>query len=193
MRNSLWRVACGVVLVAGVGFNARAGEVDPTNGAWFQFEGFYDWYECFGPSGGSMNNGTNLIEWTCNPASGARDQAWFFDNTDCISNSNGTFCSIRNGMNVNKCMGTYAGSASSGADLVLWDCLGTQHQDQYWQFIHDGETGCYWVMNAKSSLYIDDQWFNVCSRWFWDSSPCPLYVLQDANPRQMWCPYSVTP
>jgi len=190
MRKSHKGLISGVFVLAGVMCNvSRAHATDPTTGDLFQFEEFYSPYKCFGTWGGSMNNGAQIIEWSCNPGNKAKDQTWMFDTGDCITTSqNGKFCAVKNGMNEKKCLGTYAGSTSEDAYLVIWDCLGQQHFDQYWQFQQDGETGCWQILNFKSALWVDAQWFQVCS-----GSCGPDHIWQVASPGQRWCPWPATP
>jgi len=121
--------------------------------------------QCIGTWGGSLTNGTQLIPWSCNPSGQAKDQAWWFDTSDCLhTETYGDFCRIRNGVN-NKCMGVYGGSQNDGAYLVLWDCLGDSHGDQYWQLDGDG-AGNNYIVNWSgwfASIYQDcDPWPYGC-------------------------------
>ena len=60
------------------------------------------------------------------------------DLNDCYVRANSDespapkYCSIRNGLNYNKCLGVKSGSTNNGTNLVIWDCLGGAHTDQYW-------------------------------------------------------------
>ena len=110
--------------------------------------------KCMGVSGGSLTNGTNIIPWSCNaqPPSytGATDQGWTIDLNDCTTYQGYSYCSVRNGLNYNKCLGTKAGGTGNGTNLVVWDCLGQAHADQYWN-VTRADDGFWYFVNLASA------------------------------------------
>ncbi len=113
--------------------------------------------KCMGVQAGNMNNGTNIIPWTCNANASngftnATDQAWTYDLYDCYTYGavTTTYCAIRNGKNFNKCLGVKAGSTNEGSNLVIWDCL-AGHPDQYWALSQDSHGNNY-LQNLASAI-----------------------------------------
>jgi len=110
--------------------------------------------ECIGVAAGNLNNGTNIISWPCNaqPPSytGATDQAWSTDLNDCVMYNGSQYCSVRNQLNYNKCLGVSGGNTNSGTHLILWDCLGQSHPDQYWSINLQGD-GQYYFTDLASA------------------------------------------
>ncbi|HXU61521.1 MAG TPA: RICIN domain-containing protein [Polyangia bacterium] len=130
--------------------------------------------KCMGVSNGNLTNGTNIVPWSCNanPANGytqAKDQAWTYDLNDCYNLSAVTgdtlYCPIRNGQNFNKCLGVKGGSTSEGTNLVIWDCLGIGHPDQFWA-LYDLGNGSYALGNAASVVSRGDFGIRVNSSTF---------------------------
>lgn len=183
MRSHLSQSALLLALAANSllvsGGTARA-EVLP-GGQVFQFSslGPYGDTECIGAWNGSMSNGTQLLAVSCNPIDQPeepKDQGWAVDYTDCIFTEYGDYCSVRNLTNYNKCMGTYAGSPSNGAYIVIWDCLGKDHKDQYWQVVKDQATGYYRIWNLNSGLGVTGSkvvcdWLGTCVNHLYDGNP----------------------
>jgi hypothetical protein len=132
---------------------------------------------CLGVAAGNVTNGTAIIVWPCN---GNSDQKWT-NIGDALPYPAGTFFSSRNGTNNNKCLGVAGGSGSNGAALIIWDCFGTSHTDQYWEAIPVGN-GCYVWYNAYSNKVMGVQGGSTsqgASVIQWD------YL---SHPDQQWCP-----
>ena len=129
---------------------------NPSVGGIFQFaDGNYT-DGCLGIWGGAPNNGAQEgISYRCRSASQAvGDQAWAFDTKNCIEVQEETgntieFCTLESALNRNKCLGTYAGSTNFGAFAVIWDRLGKDHEDQYWNIDPRGD-GSFTILNLKA-------------------------------------------
>lgn len=100
--------------------------------------------KCLGVSGGNMTNGTPIVQYTCN---GHLDQQWVQ-----IPLNDGNFYQFKNGANNNKCLGVPGESTNRDVQLVIWDCL--SHLDQFWSALLDRNTGCYWLQNFNSGLFV---------------------------------------
>lgn len=133
---------------------------DPTNGGFYQLhytrvdpDGINETYDdCVSVGNTAPNNGAQIISWSCKPSTAAKDQAWYFDPSDCFTTTDEStgataqWCSLRNGENFNKCLGIAAGSRNAGTHAMTWDCLGKSHYDQYWLFQPTG-SGTYQMVN----------------------------------------------
>jgi len=131
---------------------------------------------CLGVAGGNVTNGTPIIVWQCN---GNSDQSWAAG--DQLPYPPGAYSSYRNGTNANKCLGVANNSGANGAGLVIWDCLGTSHTDQYWNLQPVGN-GCYVWYNASSGKVMGVSGGSLsegASVIQWD------YL---GHPDQQWCP-----
>ena len=110
--------------------------------------------ECMGVSAGNMTNGTAIISWPCNaqpPAyTAAKDQAWVTDLSDCIAYNGTSYCSVRDSVNFGKCLGVKAGITSNGTSLMIWDCLGQTHPDQYWSINKQSDNNYYFIDLASA-------------------------------------------
>ena len=178
----------------------EAKAADPRDGGYFEFQLSGQQQTCLGAWGGVPNNGTQMIQYSCNPTTAARDQALTFDTNDCVwENFDGTwyqYCSIRSGKNFNKCMGTYAGSGNPGAFAVEWDCLGQCHQDQYW-LLEPGGDGSFVFWNLFSGLALGvaniTDVTNCAYLWF----DCTTYVIFEeglvSQQNDIWIPVPATP
>jgi hypothetical protein len=76
----------------------------------------------------SQDNGAAIHQWTY---TGAANQWW---DTSSFGNAFFQIVSVNSG----KCLGVGGGSTGQGAGLVQWDCLGTDHPDQYWAYVPTG-------------------------------------------------------
>jgi|GEM_PF-3420820 len=205
MEGSFWKGfvgMCASLAILAVGTPVEA--ADPTNGGYFQYQLASSSTQCAGAWGGTPNNGTQVIEWGCHASTAAKDQAWYYDTNDCLYQHDEAgdteYCSIRNGANFKKCMGTYAGSTNTGTFAVEWDCLGTAHQDQYWHFETAGNPGdgTYTIWNLKAQKPLGDAGttsIEDCSGW-WIFGSCTIYLYVPeeglATPN-VWRPVPATP
>jgi hypothetical protein len=121
--------------------------------------------QCMGVAAGNMTNGTNIVPWSCNAnvSNGytqAKDQAWTVDLNDCFHGywSSVLYCSVHNAMNYNKCLGTRAGATGNNTNLVIWDCLGIGHPDQYWDVTQQSDGNYYLTNLASASVRGGDLW-----------------------------------
>ena len=86
--------------------------------------------KCLGVQNGDMTNGTPVVQWTCN---GHPDQSWFISTSSSSGVPDGQPTTIRNSTNPSKCLGVTASLTNDGANLVIWDCL-QGDLDQQWVF-----------------------------------------------------------
>ncbi len=107
---------------------------------------------CLGVAGGNMANGTPIVQWDCY-GTDHPDQYW-----SAVPINDGYYYQFKNLSNPNKCLGVPGGSTNAGAQLVIWDCYGTDHPDQYWTVIsasrlNPNDSG-YVIINANSHMVI---------------------------------------
>lgn len=126
---------------------------------------------CLGLSNGSTANGTLIGLFPCNAWQHAQDQAWHIDNADVIFGGTGLeFDSIRNGLNFSKCIGASGGHTTQYTMLILWDCLGHTHGDQYWNNQVLNGYNVFWDYGTQFDMGLD-----------YDYSP-PATFLSISNP-----------
>ncbi len=206
----------GVLLKATFGLSVVASITSMAGPASAQISGYFDLsYEasqdsepyvpsqiCAGVSGGNMTNGTKFITWQCsanqnNGFTGAKDQAFIQDTSDYIESGGFFYYSIRDSQNYGKCMGVSGGSTGDDATVMIWDCLGTSHPDQYWLLFPDEyQSGCYFLYNYKSGM-----WLGVTLPGGYGGVGEGDTLIQTDDADQMegngapipWCPHSVTP
>src|SRR5215469_12098266 len=77
---------------------------------------------CLGISGGLDN--APAVQFACN---GHPDQQWRWGSGN---HSDGDYVQLIN--NDNECLGVAGGSTATDARVVGWQCLGSNHTDQYW-------------------------------------------------------------
>lgn len=163
MRMCVFKAVLGASSFLIVSATQVARADDPRNGGFFQFH--YDYNDaddgtftpsCVSVGGTTPNNGAKLISWSCKSSTAAQDQAWYWDLNDCFTvkyedtGNTAQFCSIRNGLDSNKCLGISGGSRNAGTYAITWDCLGKTHYDQYWLFQPTG-SDLYQIVNYNIS------------------------------------------
>jgi hypothetical protein len=130
--------------------------------------------KCLGITGGEDD--APAVQWTCNAAA---NQGW--KTGSC--NSAG-WCQIVNGDG--ECLGIAGGSASEGAQVVGWTCLGTGHPDQYWGGIPINANWDFAFENYHSRMVLGVaggstaqgaavvQWpfTNAPNQWWYCPDPC---------------------
>jgi len=108
--------------------------------------------KCLGVAGGNMTNGTKIVQWDCLGPSHP-DQYW-----SPVGINDGAYYQFHNLSNPNKCLGVPGGSTNAGAQLVIWDCLGQDHPDQFWAVISasylNPNDSDFVIVNNNSSLVI---------------------------------------
>jgi hypothetical protein len=188
MRSVLLKWTLGLCIVVGSIFTG--GFVSAQT--YFEYSLLGQPNECLGVGGGNMNNGTDFILWPCNAQppnyTGARDQAFFTATYDYIWTEWGQYFSVRDALNNNKCMGVSGGSYADGANIMIWDCLGKTHTDQYWQFDLDKATNCYVIWDLNSGMYLAPY---VGLRG--GNQAEPVVQSLDSNQPVEWCQQQVTP
>ena len=128
MERHRWALACAAVATA-ISLSALTtlpAKADGPATAWVT-SGTGD---CLGVLGGSMTNGTPVVQWPCNFQP---DQQWFISTTSPFEVPDGQPTTIRNSKNPAKCLGVLASATNDGAHLVIWDCL-PGDLDQQWIF-----------------------------------------------------------
>jgi hypothetical protein len=202
-----------VLLKATLGLSVVAGVTSTTSQASAQLTGYFDLsYEvpqgddvsfpfCAGVAAGNMTNGTEFVTWTCNANedngyAGAKDQAFMLDTSDYFEAGGFFYYSVRDANNYNKCLGVAGGSKSDDATVMIWDCLGTSHPDQYWLFFPDeSRSGCYFLYNYHSQL-----WLGVDYPPGYGGVEIGNTLMQTDDIEQSyegapipWCPHAVSP
>jgi hypothetical protein len=108
---------------------------------------------CLGVNGANMNNGTTIVQSVCYGTSHP-DQGW----TGIASVNSNLAYHLYNQSNPNKCLGVQGGSTEQGKNLVIWDCYGTDHPDQFWAVYDASLLNPYdngWVfINAGSGRFM---------------------------------------
>jgi hypothetical protein len=192
MRSVLLKATLGLFIIVGITSMASKANAqsyfeliwaDPTD------------FTCAGVSGGNMTNGTDFILWTCNARAnngytGAKDQALTIDTSDYIEAGGFFYYSIRDAKNYNKCMGVSGGSTSNNANVMIWDCLGTSHPDQYWLLFPDESTGCNIVYNYHSGMWLGVSQSDYSS--LVQTNDQYGYNNGNGGPIE-WCPHAVSP
>jgi hypothetical protein len=192
MRSVLLKATLGLFAIAGIGSIGAQARAQ----SYSEWGGFTlppanapgNYVACAGVAGGNMTNGTPFVLAGCNAKSsngftGAGDQALSVDTTDYIESGGFFYYSIRNAKNFKKCMGVSGGSQNNNATVVIWDCLGTSHTDQYWLLFPDASTGCNIMYNYNSGMRLAST-----------SSSSNLVQRSDASGWPIeWCPHPVSP
>ena len=141
---------------------------------------------CLGIAGGSPTVGTDAVQWNCN---GNPDQQWAVRSTTTVDGV--VFDQLESNDNA-LCLGVSGGSTTEGAKLVGWNCLGTDHQDQWWANIDseasggpycdgyepianlkDAEAGKTYVIgtqggsSAEGADLVQWNWQKTCNNQYW--------------------------
>ena len=91
---------------------------------------------CAGASGGSINNGTNIILWTCNNATQSHDQGWHRVFTNYDANSHACYY-FQNELGweagfYEQVIGVSGGVMQNQQPVILWGRFASGHPDQIW-------------------------------------------------------------
>ena len=130
MKRYRWALACAAVATA-VSLGtltmqpAKAGDSPPKT--WVS-QGAQ---KCLGVKGADMTNGTAIVQWTCIP--GHPDQSWVISTSNANGMPDGQPTTLRNSQDQSKCLGVQSGATDDGSNLVIWDCLNND-LDQQWVF-----------------------------------------------------------
>jgi Ricin-type beta-trefoil lectin domain len=87
--------------------------------------------KCMGVAGGSQNNGTFVVQWTCHQIIGS-------DQDMLIRQVDGIWHRIEPQHATNKCLGVSAASMVRGTSLIQWTCSGGWEQQYAFRITSSG-------------------------------------------------------
>jgi hypothetical protein len=167
-------VALATAGLLGLSLTSGVIAASPANAASADFTVINAQQEMCMTSGGASD--TVATEYSCNYSP---NQYWYWDDED-----GGTgYYQLRNEA-TNQCLGVLGGSTAKGAEVVVWQCLGTGHPDQYWQeqqlYPFNGVTFTLFNANSGQVLQVKCD----CRK---DSAPLDQEPLDDlGSPNQQW-------
>jgi hypothetical protein len=136
---------------------------------------------CLGAQGGSMANGTPVIQWPCD---GTLNQQWVWYSDPFTV----PLTQIRNGANLSKCLGVLGGNPTNGTPLVIWDCDGSTNQLWYDTVMADRDPNpCKQeVVNDLSASSPTYKVMGILGGSSAEGAPAVLWDLL-FHPDQQWC------
>jgi ricin-type beta-trefoil lectin protein len=128
---------------------------------------------CMGVEGGHTNNGHRVIQWGCD---GTDNQKWWID-------FSGDYSEVvnRRASDSRKvaCLGVSGGSTADGAQLVVWECDGSDNQQ--WRTEGSPACGGHILVNKGSGRLISVEGAS-------GSQGAPIILWHwGGTPDQTWC------
>lgn len=107
---------------------------------------------------------------------------------------------VRNGQDLNKCLGVLGGATAPGSQLVIWDCNGNPDQNWFFKSDFTDSPGCYYVVNYNASsppgslVYDpnDPALYTPFVMGVWGGQTAPgietvVWPFEPTHPDQFWC------